>query len=359
MRHLRNIFQLAWPRLILGCAIVLGWVTLSVSGLAGQLAPAPAHCHLDFHGSEANVDLIGHRNVGHGLDFYSMQHEIALGQSEAQQVIQNSKLITDPEVNEYINRIAQNLVRHSDAHVPFTVHVVQNSTINAFALPGGFFFVNSGLILASRAEDELAGAMAHEIGHVAARHATRNMTKDTLLQLATLPLEIAVGGSMGGWGGVLAEQGANFALPYQFMRYSRAAEREADWLGTQYLWNTGYDPEGLIHEFQHIEKLEVERPGLMARAYASHPETPSRIAETQCEIARVLPPRPQYVVNTSDFHRIQHRLARLIHMHLASFRTRAAQAPHKPRKFQPPVLARPKPAGKPAAPPASPFTGGH
>ncbi len=357
MRQLGNFIgkHIAWAEALLRSGAMLLLITGVAAGLAAQLAPAPAHCHLDFHGSEANVDLIGHRSVGHGLDFYSMKHEIALGQSAAQQVIQNSKLITDPEVNEYINRIAQNLVRHSDAHVPFTVHVIQNSTINAFALPGGFFFVNSGLILASRAEDEMAGAMAHEIGHVAARHATRNMTKDTLLQLATLPLEIVVGGSMGGWGGVLAEEGANFALPYQFMRYSRAAEREADWLGTQYLWNTGYDPEGLIHEFQHIEKLEVQRPGLMARAYASHPETPSRIAETQCEIARVLPPRPQYVVNTSDFRRIQHRLARLIHMHLSSFRTHAIQRPRKPRKIQPPVLARPKPA----APAASALTRSH
>ena len=324
---------------------ILGLLFLLAPLLPAQLVKAPPNCHLPYHGAEAKVQLIGKRNVGGGLDFYSRQKEIDLGRSLSQQIDRHAKLIRDPMVTEYINRIAQNLVRNSDASVPFTVHVVQDDTINAFALPGGFFYVNSGLILGSRAEDEMAGAMAHEIAHVAARHATRNMTKGTLLQLATLPLEIAAGPMAGGLGGLIVEEGANFAIPLQFTRFSRGAEREADWLGVQYLWKAGYDPEGLVREFQHIEKLDVQRPGLMDRAFASHPQTPDRIATSQCEIARILPPRPQYVVNTSEFLRVQHHLAKLLREHMAGFRVhpRKQGAPRRkpPAKIKPPVLKRP------------------
>ncbi len=339
-----------------------GWVLLLAPLLGAQLAVAPRGCHLPYHGAEANPLLIGRRNVGGGLDFYSRQKEIDLGRSVSDQINRQAKLVHDPIVTEYINRIAQNLVRNSDANVPFTVFVVHDDSLNAFALPGGFFYVNTGLILASRAEDELAGAMAHEIAHVAARHATRNMTKGTLLQLATIPLEIAAGPMAGGWGSVIVEQGANFVIPLQFTRFSRGAEREADWLGVQYLWKAGYDPNGMVKEFQHLLKLQVQRPGLMDRAFASHPQTPDRIATSECEIARVLPARPQYLVNTSDFQRVQHHLAKLLREHMAGFqlhpqRPQGAPQRKKPATVKPPVLKRPGSPAKPGSSPATPHPG--
>ncbi len=259
--------------------------------------------------AEDNVYLIGHRNVGKGLDFYSKQKEIALGRGMEQQVLQNSKVITDPVVNEYINRLAQNLVRNSDAKVPFTVHVLQDDSINAFALPGGFFFVNSGLILHCNEEDELAGAMAHEIAHVAARHGTRNATKGELLQILTIPAIIAAGPGLAGLG---AEEAANAVVPLQYEHFSRGAEEEADWLGVQYLWKAGYDPQGLPRAFEIIESEEKQKPGLLSRMFASHPQTPERVALTEKEIATIIPPRPEYIVTTSDFNMVQARLRALL-----------------------------------------------
>ncbi|MGH9468528.1 MAG: M48 family metallopeptidase [Terriglobales bacterium] len=259
--------------------------------------------------AEDNVYLIGKRNIGSGLDFYSQQKAIALGHQLAQEVLQNSKVITDPVVNEYINRLAQNLVRNSDAKVPFHVHVLQDDTINAFALPGGYFFVNSGIILASKEEDELAGVMAHEIAHVAARHMTRNATKGELMQLLTIPAEILAGPGLGGLGSEIA---ASTIVPLQMQRFSRGDEQEADWLGTQYLWKAGYDPYGLARAFELIESEEKQNPGLISRMYASHPATSSRIAITEREIQTILPPRPSYVVTTSDFNYVQARLRALI-----------------------------------------------
>ncbi len=336
--------------------VILGLIFLLAPLVSAQLVKALPNCHLPYHGAEANPLLIGKRNVGGGLDFYSRQKEIDLGRSLSQQVDRDAKLVTDPMVTEYVNRIAQNLVRNSDATVPFTVHVVQNDAINAFALPGGFFYVNTGLILAARNEDELAGPMAHEIAHVAARHATRRATKETLLQLATIPLDIAAGPMAGGWGSVIVEEGAGFALPLQFVRFSRAQEQEADWLGVQYMWKAGYDPMGLVHAFQHIEKLELQRPGLMDRMFADHPQTPARVRMSECEIARILPPRPQYLVNTSEFDRVQHHLAKILHEHMAGFRVRSSPTPvsHKPAKAKPPVLKRPGgPGNATTTPPAS------
>lgn len=258
---------------------------------------------------EDNVALIGHRKVGSGLDFYSQQKEIALGRGMEQQVLQDSKVITDPVVNEYINRLAQNLVRNSDAKVPFTVHVLQDDSINAFALPGGFLFVNSGLILNSKEEDELAGAMAHEIAHVAARHGTRNATKGELLQILAIPAILAAGPGLAGLG---AEEAANAAIPLQYERFSRGAEQEADWLGIQYLWKAGYDPQGLPRAFEIIESEEKQKPGLLSRMFASHPQTPDRVALSEKEIATILPPRPDYIVTTSDFDMVKARLRALI-----------------------------------------------
>jgi len=260
-------------------------------------------------GSKNDVDAIGNRKVGGGKglgNWYSLESEIRMGKQYAQQVEASAKLVQDPVVNEYVNRIGQNLVRNSDARVPFTIKVIDSDEINAFALPGGFFYVNSGLILAADEEAELAGVMAHEIAHVAARHATRQMTRGNLANLATIPL-IFVGGGIG----YAAYQAAGVAVPLTFMKFSRGFEAEADYLGLQYMYKTGYDPQAFISFFEKIQAKEKKKPGSLAKAFASHPQTPDRIERSQSEIAHVLPPRDQYVINTSEFDDVKTRLAAL------------------------------------------------
>lgn len=258
-------------------------------------------------GSKNDVDAIGNRKVGgKGLgNWYSLEKEIAMGKQYAQQVESSAKLVQDPVVTEYVNRIGQNLVRNSDARVPFTIKVIDSDEINAFALPGGFFYVNSGLILAADEEAELAGVMAHEIAHVAARHATRQMTRMNLAQIGTIPL-IFVGGGIG----YAAYQAAGIAVPMTFMKFSRSFEAEADYLGLQYMYRAGYDPQAFIAFFEKIQAQEKKKPGTLAKAFASHPQTPDRIENSQNEIAHVLPARDQYVVSTSEFDDVKTRLAR-------------------------------------------------
>lgn len=258
--------------------------------------------------NEYDLQDIGHRGVGKGMNFYSLEKEIALGKQLSQQVLSTSRVVKDPVINEYVNRLTQNLVRHSDAHVPFTVHVLQSPEINAFALPGGYFFVNTGLILAADNESQLAGVMAHEIAHVAARHGTRNASKAELVNYATIPLIF-----MGGAAGFGLRSAASLAIPLGFLKFTRDDEREADFLGLQYMYETGYDPQSFITFFDKIEAQEKKEPGLIAKAFESHPPTPDRIKASEKEIRNVLPSRPEYVLNTSEFDQIKARLALIEH----------------------------------------------
>jgi hypothetical protein len=256
-----------------------------------------------------DINAIGRRNVGcnKGLgNWYSLESQVRMGKSFAMQVEQSAKLINDPVVTEYVNRIAQNLVRNSDAKVPFTVKVLDDDTVNAFALPGGYFFVQSGLILAADDEAELAGVMAHEIAHVAACHAARQQTRGNLAQLASIPL-IFVGGGLG-YG---LYEAAGIGVPMTFMHFQRNFEAQADYLGVEYMYAAGYDPEAFPEFFEKIEAMEKKKPGLVAKAFETHPPTPARMAHTQHEIATILPPRPQYIVDTSEFEMVKARLARL------------------------------------------------
>ena len=259
-------------------------------------------------GSKDDVNAIGNRNMGgKGLgNWYSLDHEIRMGKQYAMQIEQSVKLVQDPVVNEYVNRIGQNLVRNSDAKVPFTIKVIDSDEINAFALPGGFFYVNSGLVLAADNESELAGVMAHEISHVCARHATRQMTRAQMANFASIPL-IFIGGGIGYAIGSVA----SLALPLTFLSFSRGFEAEADYLGVEYMYKTGYDPESFIAFFEKVEAKEKKKPGSLAKAFASHPQTPDRIAKSQEEINHILPPRPEYVVDTSEFQQVKARLAAL------------------------------------------------
>jgi beta-barrel assembly-enhancing protease len=260
-------------------------------------------------GSKNDVDAIGNRNIGkRGIgDWYSTDTEMKMGKQYAMMVEQTARLVQDPVINEYVNRIGQNLVRNSDAKVPFTIKVIDSDEINAFALPGGFFYVNSGLILAADEEAELAGVMAHEIAHVAARHAMQQMTRAQYASMATIPLVF-----VGSWGVYQAASMAiNLALPLTFMKFSRNFESEADYLGVQYMYKSGYDPQAFISFFEKVEAKEKKNPGVLARAFASHPPNTERITKTQEEIKRILPTQPQYIVSTSEFDSVKARLASL------------------------------------------------
>jgi predicted Zn-dependent protease len=259
--------------------------------------------------SKEDVEAIGNRSVGKGVNLYSLEREIALGKQLAQEVERSSKLIDDPVVTEYVNRVGQNLVRNSDARVPFTIKVIDSDEVNAFALPGGFFYVNSGLILRAQEEAELAGVMAHEISHVCARHGTKNATKGELMQLATIPL-ILLG--PGGWAGYGLYQGLNLAIPVTYLKFSRDAEREADYLGIQYMYKTGYDPNAYVTFFERIQADEKRRPGTIPKVFSTHPPTPERIENTQKEIARILPARQEYIVTTSEFDSVKSRLRNIM-----------------------------------------------
>jgi beta-barrel assembly-enhancing protease len=254
---------------------------------------------------KSDPDAIGDRNVSGKVNFYSLEKEIALGKQMAQQVERQSKVINDPIVSEYVNRIGQNLVRNSDAKVPFTIKVIEDPTVNAFALPGGFFFVQTGLILKADTEAELAGVMAHEIAHVAARHGTRQATRGEIAQLATIPLIF-----MGGAAAYGIYEASGLIIPVSFLKFSRNFEAEADYLGVQYMYKTGYDPTAFVDFFEKIQTLEKRKPGTMSKLFATHPPTDDRITKSQKEIAD-LKPRPEYVVTTSEFNDVKLRLAML------------------------------------------------
>jgi len=279
---------------------------------AEQPVQLPDDSKVKHDGGKNDVDAIGNRNMGHrgAGNWYSLESEIRMGKEYAQQVEASVKLVQDPVVNEYVNRIGQNLVRNSDAQVPFTIKVVDSDEVNAFALPGGFFYVNSGLILAADEEAELAGVMAHEIAHVAARHATRQMTRANWANIGTIPL-IFVGGGIG----YAVRSAASLALPMTFMQFSRGFESEADYLGVQYMYKTGYDPQAFVTFFEKLQAKEKKTPGTMAKVFASHPQTPDRIEKSQQEIATILPARPQYIVSTSEFDDVKARLAVIENRH--------------------------------------------
>src|SRR6202167_3138286 len=261
-------------------------------------------------GSKQDVNAIGNRSVGHGLNFYSLEHEIALGKQLSQEVEKQAKFINDPIVTEYVNRVGQNLVRNSDAQVPFTIKVIDSDVVNAMALPGGFFYVNSGLILAADEEAEMAGVMAHEIAHVAACHYGREMTRANLLQMASIPFIF-----MGGVIGYAGYEAASIGIPLTFFKFSRGFEAEADYLGVEYMYRAGYDPSAFVSFFEKIQAMEKKKPGTLSKAFETHPQTPDRIEKSQEEIRKILPAKPQYIVTTSEFDEVKARLAAIENKH--------------------------------------------
>ena len=261
-------------------------------------------------GSIEDVNAVGNRDIGgRGMgNWYSTDSEIKMGKTYADEIEKSTKFITDPVVTEYVNRIGQNIVKNSDCKVPFTIKVIDSDEINAMALPGGFFYVNSGLILNADEEAELAGVMAHETAHVCAHHAAREMTRMNYAQLGTIPLIMMTGYSWTGYG---IYEAAQLAVPITFLKFSRDFEAQADYLGVQYMNRAGYDPQAFISFFEKVQALEKRKPGMVSKAFSDHPQTPDRILHTQEEIARILPARDEYTVTTSEFDDVKARLARI------------------------------------------------
>src|SRR5262249_25078477 len=255
----------------------------------------------------SDIENIGNRDINKGsINFISLEKEIAMGRQLAAEIERQVKLNEDPTINEYVNRVGQNLVRNSDVKVPFTIKVVESDEINAFALPGGFFYVNTGLILAADDESELAGVMAHEIAHVAARHATKQASKAELINFASIPLIF-----LGGVGGFALRQAAGLLIPMQFLQFSRKNEAEADYLGLQYLYKTGYDPGAAVSFFEKLQVKESARPGTVSKMFSTHPPTGDRIVMSKKNIELILPDTDQYVVTTSEFNQVKALLTQL------------------------------------------------
>jgi len=252
-------------------------------------------------------DEIGNRDVGKGMNFYSIEKEIALGKQMAQEVERQAKIVDDPIVAEYVNRVGQNLVRNSDAKVPFTIKVIDSEEINAFALPGGFFFVNTGIVQNAANEAEMAGVMAHQIAHVAARPGTRQATRGDLVNYGSIPLIF-----LGGWTGYAIRQGMGLAIPMGFLSFSRGFESEADLLGLEYMYKAGYDPESFVDFFEKVQSQEKRKPGTMSKVFSTHPPTDDRIKAAQKNIQEYLKAKPEYVVSTSEFSDVK---ARVMAMH--------------------------------------------
>jgi len=278
----------------------------------------------DSKNKNNDPDAIGDRDVGSGINFYSLEKEIALGKQLATEVERQAKIVDDPIIAEYVNRVGQNIVRNSDAKVPFTIKVLDTEEVNAFALPGGFFFVNSGLILKADTEAELAGVMAHEIAHVACRHATRQQTKGDLMEIGAIAGSMLTGWT---WTGYAIRQGMSLAIPLTMLQFTRAEERQADHFGLQYLYKSGYDPRSFVDFFEKIETMEKRKPGSIAKVFMTHPMNDDRIKAAQQEIQTELKPKDEYVVNTSEFNDVKGRLAMLHNRHKVD----SKEDPNRPR----------------------------
>lgn len=269
---------------------IVTYTSIPVAGLAAE--------------KHRDIEAIGARNINAGqMNFYSVEREITLGRELAEELESSSRILDDPEINEYINRLGQNLVRSSDAKVPFVIKVIDSEEVNAMALPGGFFYVNTGLIRAASEEAELASVMAHEIAHVAARHSTEQVSKGRFFNFASLPL-IFLGGPVG----YTIRQAAGLMLPLQLLRFNRRAEREADFLGLQYLFKAGYDPTAFVSFFEKVKSQEKRKSGFFAKAFSTHPVTEDRIRKAQQQIEDALPSREEYALSSSEFERIKTRL---------------------------------------------------
>ncbi|MGD0579318.1 MAG: M48 family metallopeptidase [Bryobacteraceae bacterium] len=285
----------------------------------GALAALP----LPADDKKKDPDEIGNRKVDGRVNWYSMEKEIAMGKQYAMEIERQAKIVDDPIIAEYVNRVGQNLVRNSDVKVPVSIKVLETDEPNAMALPGGFFFVNTGLLKLAQNESEVAGVMGHELAHIAARHATRQMTRAGIVNLATIPMMILGGG----WAMYGIYQASNLLIPMTFLRFSREFESEADLLGLQYMYKAGYDPNGFVDMFERLESMEKRKPGTISKMFTSHPPTGDRIVKVQEITAKYLKEKPEYVVTTSEFDDVRDRLMMLENRRKST----ASDDPNRPR----------------------------
>ncbi|MCG3161468.1 MAG: Beta-barrel assembly-enhancing protease [Acidobacteria bacterium] len=309
-------------------ALILAFTLTTLSAFAqgsDKSRPQPSQ-PLD---EKNNPALIGKRDINKGqIEFYSVEREVAIGRQLAAEVDRSSRIITDPLINEYVNRVAQNLVLHSDSKVPFTIKVVDTEEVNAFALPGGFLYVNRGLLEAADNEAEVAGVIAHEIAHVAARHGVEQASKGELFNYLSIPLIF-----MGGIGGYAIRQAVGLAVPLTFLKFSRGAEKEADRLGAQYMWASGYDPNALITFFEKLQAKDKRKPGTLSKVFSTHPMTGDRITEVRELIGR-FPDRGEYQVSTSEFNQVKSRIVSASASSRAASRDADARRPTLKRRPQ-------------------------
>jgi beta-barrel assembly-enhancing protease len=293
--------------LALALTLALGGVP-AFAQTAQTTTPEPSKKQLSTQKLEDkhNPELIGKRDINKGqMNFYSLEKEVALGRQLAAEVDRTSQFVTDPAVVEYVNRVGQNIALRSDSKVPFTIKVIDSPDVNAFALPGGMLYVNRGVVEAAESEAELAGVMAHEIAHVAARHGVEQASKGQFLNYASIPLIF-----LGGLPGYIIQQAAGLAVPLTFLKFSRGAEKEADLLAAQYLWAAGYDPNAMISFFEKLQEKNKKRPGTIARAFSSHPPTQDRIREVR-KLLEKLPERGEYQMSSSEFRQMKQHLVGL------------------------------------------------
>ena len=286
-----------WTAALLGLSLLWGGIHCPAQnrGTNSSQPAAKGHKHIS---PKDDIEAIGSRNIGKSGagNWYSLEREAQIGREYSKAIDQSTRLIKDPLVNQYVNQVAQKIVRNSDAKVAFTIKVIDSEAVNAFALPGGFLYVNTGLLLATQNEAELAAVMAHEIAHVAARHATRQLTRQKMFDFASIPL-VLIGGPVG----MAIQTAAGLTKPLGFCKFTRSFEAEADYLGVQYLYKAGYDPQALISFFERIQTMQRRKPGVVSKAFSTHPETGDRISKLQKELNNVLPPRDLYEISTSEF----------------------------------------------------------
>jgi predicted Zn-dependent protease len=274
--------------------------------ISAALAPGMTKALNTYHErSIPEISAAGNGNVGctRGLaNRYSPEAQVEMGRSYAKQVEATSKLITDPVITEYVNRISQNLARNSGAQVPFTIKIIDTDDVNAFSLPGGFLFVDSGLILAVDNEAELAGVISHEIAHVAACHAAEEIAHEELTNPASMPLIFRL---------LLRPITRNTI----YLKPTRSFESEADFFGVEYLYKAGYDPRALSSFLEKVKARERQKPGSPAKPSEFQPQMTDRIERIRLEINTLLPSAPEYKLDTSEFQEIKERLAELENRH--------------------------------------------
>lgn len=250
--------------------------------------------------SDANITAIGHRRITHATNLYSLEREKQLGKALSEEVERTSKLLTDPAITEYVDRVAQTVAKNSDARMPITVRVIDSDSVDAFTLPGGYQYVSRGLLLRLAGEGELASVLARGIAHTALRSSTTLATRADILQISTVPLSNSAPGNS-------FPSDAALAVPLTSLEMHRDDELDADYFGVQYLYKTGYDPECFLDFVQRIWGSGATATKVPA-AFSAYPPLDERLAALRSEISKILPPRDGATVSTPEFDAFEERL---------------------------------------------------